>query len=295
MNKTFRKPLYILAVLTLAAVPALAQKARGKKANTQGQNKAAAPPKTHDEKVGENNMEKPQLPPQLEKAYSAGSTDNQLTDAEKSQGWELLFDGTSIDKWRGVYQESFPHGQWIVQNGVLMHLSAKGAESAAGGDIITKAQYTDFELQLDFNISEGGNSGIKYFVVERQPRPKGSAIGLEFQILDDERHPDAKMGRDGNRTVGSLYDLITANRDKRVKAPGNWNEARIISRGGKVQHYLNGQLVVEYDRFSDEFRKLRSMSKYAPIADFGEAKEGHILLQDHGDLVGFKNIKIRPL
>lgn len=221
--------------------------------------------------------------------------DNTLTAAEKKNGWQLLFDGKTTQGWRGAYLDQFPAQGWVVEKGTLTHLPAAGGESNSGGDIITEGEYDNFELELDFNVAEGGNSGIKYFVVETKPKPEGSAIGLEFQILDDERHPDAKKGRDGNRTIGSLYDLIPASASKKPNPPGQWNHARLVVRGGKVEHYLNGVKTVSYDRFSAPFDSLVAISKYKDKPGFGKWPKGHILLQDHGDRVSYKNIKIRVL
>ena len=175
-----------------------------------------------------------------------------------------------------------------------------GAEATNGGDIITTRDYRNFELSVDFRLTPGANSGIKYFVDPNLLKGDGSAIGLEFQLLDDERHPDSKMGRDGNRTIGSLYDLITARTlsdtdspGKRVNAPGEWNRAVIVVRGKHVEHWLNGFKVVEYERGSPAFRALVARSKYAKWPNFGEWEQGPILLQDHGDRVDFRSIKLR--
>lgn len=213
---------------------------------------------------------------------------------EKQADWVSLFDGKTTKGWRGAYMPAFPEKGWKVEDGCLVHDAATGGESNSGGDIITEKQYTNFELELEFNIAPGGNSGIKYFVQEMNPRPAGSAIGCEFQILDDDKHPDAKLGKDGNRTIGSLYDLIPA-KNKKPNPPGSWNKARVVVRGEKVQHYLNDDLVVNYTRGDDTWRALVATSKYRDKPSFGEAKSGHILLQDHGDLVKFRNIRIREL
>ncbi|MDO9255642.1 MAG: DUF1080 domain-containing protein [Bacteroidales bacterium] len=218
---------------------------------------------------------------------------NTISDYEKKNGWNLLFDGASTKGWRGVYKGKFPEKGWEVKEGELIVQASAGAESTNGGDIVTIEEFADFELIADFKITEGANSGIKYYVTEKENN-KGSAIGLEYQILDDKNHPDAKLGRDGNRTVSSLYDLITAG-NKRVNPIGEWNTARIVSKNKHVEHWLNGMKVLEYERGSKEFRDLVAASKYKDWPDFGEAPKGRILLQDHGNKVSFRSIKIRKL
>jgi Domain of Unknown Function (DUF1080) len=224
---------------------------------------------------------------------------NTLTNKEKKEGWKLLFDGKTTSGWRGAYVDKFPAKGWNVTNGLLTIQQSEGKESAAFGDIVTTGEYSDFDLMFDFKLTEGANSGVKYFVVEHQPKPKGSAFGLEFQVLDDDKHPDAKLGRNGNRTVGSLYDLIPAG-GKKANAIGEWNTGRIVSKGMHVEHWLNGKKVVAYERGSAAFREAVAMSKYkAPEYNasgrFGEASKGHILLQDHGNQVSYRNIKIKTL
>lgn len=225
--------------------------------------------------------------------YQANFIPNTLTEREAADGWKLLFDAKTTDGWRGAHKEAFPESGWVIEDGCLKVLATGGAESKAGGDIVTVDQYGNFDLSFEFLISEGANSGVKYFVTEAYPTA-GSAIGLEYQVLDDQRHPDAKMGRDGNRTVASLYDLIPA-ANKRFNGVGQWNSAHIVSQNGHVEHWLNGFKVLEYDRGSEEFRKLVSESKYKDFAGFGEAEKGHILLQDHGNEVWFRSIRIRQL
>jgi hypothetical protein len=233
-------------------------------------------------------------------AMTAGAAQtNLLTDLEKNEGWKLLFDGKTTSGWRGAYKESFPDSGWVVQDGVLSVLSSGGAESRHGGDIVTVEEYENFDLTFEFMLTEGANSGVKYFVVEHQPKPAGSAFGLEYQVLDDDKHPDAKMGKNGNRTAASLYDLIAA-KDKQVNPVGEWNQGRVLVQGNHVEHWLNGKKVVEYERGSQAFRELVAQSKYAAPdynknGRFGEAPKGHILLQDHGDKVSYRNIKIKPL
>ena len=228
---------------------------------------------------------------------------NGLTAAEKDAGWVMLWDGKTTEGWRSPKSQEFPKNGWVIKEGILSTVENGGEESAGGGDIITLKQYSDFELELDFRLSPGANSGVKFFVQPNlSPISKsgekaavGSAIGLEFQILDDARHPDAKLGKDGNRTIGSLYDLIPAPKDKKVNPPNSWNHARIVSKDGHVEFFLNGVKTVEFDRDSDDFRKRVAASKYSNIPQFGEWTDGHILLQEHGNAVSFCNIKIKPL
>ena len=225
---------------------------------------------------------------------------NQLTQEEKAAGWKLLFDGKTTNGWKGAYRDSFPKTGWIVRDQAITVLESGGGEAQHGGDIVTLDMYKNFELSLEFAITEGANSGIKYYVTEKEEGNPGSAFGLEFQILDDEKHPDAQCGTNGNRTMGSLYDLIAADTAKVVKKIGEWNHARIVSKDNHVEHWLNGVKVVEYERGSTEYRKRVAKSKYADPkynthGPFGEAEEGRILLQDHGNTVSFRNIKIREL
>lgn len=223
-------------------------------------------------------------------------TQNQLTIDENDKGWKMLWDGKTTQGWRGAKLESFPETGWKIENGELIVLSSGGAESAAGGDIVTEALYGDFELKVDFKLTAGANSGIKYYVDTNINKGEGSSIGLEYQILDDELHPDAKLGNhEGSRTVCSLYDLIQADINKPIKPIGEWNTAYIISKDNRVEHWLNDVKVLEYERGSDAFLKLVSESKYEKWPNFGLLEKGQILLQDHGDRVAFKNIKIKSL
>ncbi len=219
---------------------------------------------------------------------------NTLSDREKKDGWKLLWDGKTTEGWRGAKSEKFPSDGWAIADGVLKTVKSNGSESRNGGDIITTRKYKDFELLVEFKVNEGANSGIKYFVDPELNKGEGSAIGCEFQILDDENHPDAKLGVKGNRTVGSLYDLIPAV-NKRFSGVGEWNHARVIVKGNHVEHWMNGFKVVEYERGTQMWRALVAYSKYKDWKNFGEASEGYILLQEHGDEVWFRSVKIREL
>jgi hypothetical protein len=230
--------------------------------------------------------------------YVANFVPNTLSAYEKSDGWKLLFDGKTTNGWIGAYKTSFPQKGWEVKDGTLTVLASNGAESRNGGDIVTKDEYSAFDLSFDFKFTPGANSGVKYFVtLAESEKNAGSAIGLEYQILDDTLHPDAKLGRGGDRTLASLYDLIKADKQKRfIHQPGQWNTGRVVVYpNNHVVHYLNGVKVLEYDRGSPAFRELVAMSKYKVWKNFGEAPKGHILLQDHGNEVSYRSIKIKKL
>ena len=220
--------------------------------------------------------------------------DNSLTRKEKKDGWALLWDGKTTEGWRGAKLDAYPENGWVVEDGVLKVLAGNGGESTNGGDIITTRTYKNFILKVDFKITEGANSGIKYFVDPTLNKGAGSAIGCEFQILDDLRHPDAKLGVKGNRTLGSLYDLIPAPEDKPFDI-NSWNTATVIVEGSHVEHWLNGVKLLEYERNNQEWNALVAYSKYRDWPNFGNYEEGYILLQDHGNEVWFKNIKIKEL
>jgi hypothetical protein len=221
---------------------------------------------------------------------------NKLSEQEKFQGFVSLFNGTDMTGWRNVHSDKTPSVRWKTQDGILMVGGSDGSET--GNDIVTKDKYSAFELVFDFKLTEGANSGIKYFVDESYDSNGKSGVGLEFQILDDAKHPDAKEGVVGNRTLGSLYDLIPSIKvePRFQKKIGDWNTGRVIVYpDNKVQHWLNGYKVVEYERKSPIYNALVARSKYVKYPGFGAADAGHILIQDHGDNVSFRNIKIRKI
>ena len=222
--------------------------------------------------------------------FQVNAIPNVLSDREKSEGWALLFDGKTTNGWRGALKDAMPEHGWLVKDGVL-EIQPKN-EGGGGGDIVSVEQYADFDLVFDFKLSEGANSGLKYYVTENV-YGKG-ALGLEYQVLDDKNHPDAKMGRDGNRTLSSLYD-IKASKGLRFNGIGEWNTGRVVAKNNHIEHWLNNIKVLEYERGGAEYKALVAESKFNKMKDFGEAPEGHILLQDHNDKVWFRNIKIRKL
>lgn len=219
---------------------------------------------------------------------------NTISEKEAAEGWKLLWDGSSSEGWRGAKLDGFPENGWSMEDGILKVHKSDGGESTNGGDIVTTKPYKNFMLKVDFRITEGANSGIKYFVDTNLNKGQGSAIGCEYQILDDRRHPDAKAGKDGNRTLGSLYDLIPASADKPFRN-GFFNTAMVVVEGNHVEHWLNGVKIVEYERNNEEWNQLVQTSKYKDWPNFGNAEEGLLLLQDHGDEVWFQNIKIKEL
>jgi hypothetical protein len=219
---------------------------------------------------------------------------NTISELEASEGWELLWDGKTTNGWRGAKLDEFPEKGWVIEDGILKVLKGDGGESTNGGDIVTTKPYKNFMLKVDFRITEGANSGIKYFVDTNLNKGEGSAIGCEFQILDDRNHPDAKLGINGNRTLGSLYDLIAAPEDKPFRS-GFFNTAMVVVQGNHVEHWLNGVKIVEYEMNTEEWNALVQTSKYKDWPNFGNAEEGLLLLQDHGDEVWFQNIKIKVL
>jgi hypothetical protein len=244
------------------------------------------------------------LPALADETNDDGAAQNTLTPQEKADGWRLLWDGKTTGGWRSPNSDGFPSQSWTIQGGEFKMVSSGNGESQSGGDIITRERFSNFELVADFKITTNCNSGIKIFVQPDispvdpqtgQPSAVGSAIGLEYQILDDEHHPDAKLGRNGDRRLGALYDLIPADPAKPVNPIGEWNHARIISRGHHVEHWLNGKKILEYDRGSAAFRAAVAESKFKDIPNFGEWADGHILLQEHGSLISFRNLKIRVL
>ena len=224
----------------------------------------------------------------------AAQAPNTLTKAEKDQGWNLLFDGKSTKGWRLYNHGSFPDKGWIVEDGLLtFNPYDDNGERFHVGDIITTEKFGNFEFKMEWRIQEGGNSGIFYMAIEQPTQPIYWSA-LEMQVLDNENHPDANMGKNGNRKAGSLYDLIPA-KPQNAKPFGEWNEVMIRVQGPKVEHWQNGVKVLEFERWTPEWYEMLRNSKFVNHPEFGDAREGYIGLQDHGDIVSFRNIKIREL
>ncbi len=226
---------------------------------------------------------------------------NSLTEAEEAAGWKLLFDGKTSAGWRGAGKESFPEQGWEIADGAMVVVKNDGTGKPRGGDIVTEDTYGAFELSFEFKLTPGANSGVKYLIQESKAKP-GFVVGPEYQVLDDQLHPDAKLftSHPKSRTLASLYDIIPA-QNKRFNGVGEWNQGVIkVFPDQKVEHWLNGFKTVSYQRGSDDFRAQVQGSKFAKkeYAEFGpyaENQTGHILLQDHNDEVAFRSIKIRML
>ncbi len=206
-----------------------------------------------------------------------------LSKKEIKEGWTLVFDGKTFKGWQKANGTPFTGKGWKIENGVF----SVSLQDGEGGDIVTTKEYTDFDLSLDFKLEKGTNSGVKCFLI------KNTSLGCEYQLIDDENHPDAKLGRDGNRSLGSLYDIMPPAADKKVNALGEWNNMHIISKGKHVEHWLNGKKILEYDRGGERFKSKVAESKFKTTAGFAEADQSPILLQEHGDVIHFRNIKIR--
>jgi hypothetical protein len=213
---------------------------------------------------------------------------NQLTAAEKKAGWTLLFNGTSLDGWRAYKRPDAVGTRWKVAEGFLGLDPGDGTDTRGKRDIITTATFDRFELTWEWRVAEGGNSGVKYFVLE----DLDSAIGHEYQVIDDERHADAKVGP--HRQTAAFYDVLPA-ASRPLRPAGQINQSRIVSDGKTVEHYLNGTRVLRYALDSPALREAIAKSKFKEVARFGKLQKGHILLQDHGDRVWYQNVKIRRL
>jgi hypothetical protein len=226
---------------------------------------------------------------------------NTLTDEERRAGWRLLFDGKTFSGWRGLGYDSVPTAHWKIENGAIRKLAdgqvprLPDGQPAAGGDLMTRDTYRNFELTWDWKISRAGNSGVKYNVSEEismANAPNHAALGFEYQMLDDNLHEDNKVP---SHRAGALYDLIPPNANKVLSNVGDWNRSTIIFRGNHGEHWLNGRKVVDFNLGTPLMDSLMAKSKYRDIKGFAQKRAGHIVLQDHVDEVYFRSIKIRVL
>jgi hypothetical protein len=225
----------------------------------------------------------------LGQALLASPPLNRLTPEEEKAGWRLLFDGKVTAGWRGFKNSHFLPERWIIQDGALKSIPTGTGDSHGGGDIVTVDTFSDFDLRWEWRISRGGNSGLKYFVTEERNGP----IAHEYQLLDDLVHPDGKIGP--HRQTASFYDVVPPSKDKPLRPVGEWNQSRVLVQGNHVEHWLNGQKVLAYELGSPDLQAAIAKSKFKDVTGFGSKIDGHILLQDHGDEVWFRNIKILSL
>jgi hypothetical protein len=222
--------------------------------------------------------------PLLSLVIAAHAADpNTLTAEEQKAGWKLLFDGKTSEGWKGIGKKEFPAKGWVIEDGSLKRATA------GGGDLVSVDAFENFELSWEWKISPGGNSGLKYNLPEAS---KG--VGFEYQMLDDDHNADGAVPGGSHRTA-ALYDLIPPPQDKKVKPIGEWNESRVIVNGNKVEQWLNGAKTVEFEMGSQALKDLIAKSKFKGTTGFGMKTKSPILLQDHGAVVEFRSIKLRPL
>jgi hypothetical protein len=219
----------------------------------------------------------------------------------QASGWRRLFDGKTFNGWRGLGYDSVPGAHWKIENGAIKKIPTgqvprlADGQPAAGGDLMTKETFTDFELSWEWKISAGGNSGVKYNVSEELSMAGATnhaALGFEYQLLDDSLAEDRKIP---SHRAAALYDLIAPNARKKLDPAGKWNTSKLVFRGNHGEHWLNGRKVVEFDLGTPRMDSLLAKSKYRNIKNFAQRRAGHIVLQDHGDEVQFRNVKIRIL
>jgi hypothetical protein len=239
----------------------------------------------------------PAATPEVASAPSSGRA-NELSAAEQAAGWRLLFNGRTLNGWRGLGRDTIPTAHWMVQDGAIRKIPSgqiqrrPDGQPLAGGDLMTVGTFGDFELTWEWKVAPGANSGLKYNVSEALSKTMAphAALGFEYQIIDDERHEDGKIP---SHRSGALYDLIPPSAGKRLRPPGEWNSSALIFRGTHGEHWLNGARIVEFDLGTARMDSLLALSKYKAIKDFATRRTGHIVLQDHGDEVWFRSIKIR--
>jgi hypothetical protein len=214
--------------------------------------------------------------------------------------WRSLFDGKSFAGWRGLGYDSVPTAHWKIVDGSIMKVASKNVpklpdgQPASGGDLMTIPTFRDFELEFEWKVAPGSNSGVKYNVAEDMSMKSANhaALGFEYQVLDDSLNSDNKIP---SHRAGSLYDLIPSPDSKHLMKVGAWNRARIVFRGNHGEHWLNGEKLVDFDLGTPRMDSLMAKSKYKSIAGFADKRAGHIVLQDHNETAYFRNIRIREL
>ena len=204
--------------------------------------------------------------------------------AADEEGFKALFDGKTFAGWRAYGKPAMPEKGWRVQDGMI--LKVKGER---GGDIITERKFEDFDLRWEWRIAKDGNNGLKYLVTEK----RANGPGHEYQMLDDDGHPDGKRGL--KRQTGSFYDVLPPAKVRKLNAPGEWNSSRVLLQGSHVEHWLNGEKILEYELGSEALKTAIAASKFKDAKGFGERTPGHVMLTDHGDECWFRNIRIREL
>ena len=266
----------VALTLAVCAAPLAAQRTKTKP--TTPAKKQAAPPKK-------------QTAPQA----------NTLTSSERAVGWRLLFDGKTLRGWRGLGYDDVPTAHWKVVDGAIKKVptadvaNASNGKPASGGDLITDDKFDDFELAFQWKVTRGANGGVKYNVSEElslRNNSTHSAIGFEYQVQDDSLGEDIAVP---SHRAGALFDLEAPNYEKRLEPVGEWNTSRVLFRGKHIEHWLNGAMVLEFDLGTPETDLALAKSKYRSISGFASPRRGHIALQDHGDEVYYRGIKIREI
>jgi hypothetical protein len=232
-------------------------------------------------------------------ALLAAQQPNTLTAAEKAAGWRLLFDGKTLNGWKGLGYDTVPTAHWMVDNDAIRKIPSgkvplqPDGQPLHGGDLMTVGAYLDFELTFEWKVAPGANSGVKYNVDEQyslQHQPGHAALGWEYQIEDDSLGDDIASG---THRAAALYDMIAANDKKHLKPVGEWNTGKIVVNGNHGEQWLNGEKVVEFNLHTPAFDSLVAKSKYHVYPGFADKRTGHIILQDHNDEAWYRNIKIR--